>query len=39
MRYKLSESLILLAAAGRDFGPSMPEQQRGLFYFGIQLLR
>jgi hypothetical protein len=36
---KLNESLIFLAAAGRDFGPRTDDQQRFLYYAGLQILR
>jgi hypothetical protein len=36
---KLNESLVLLAAAGREFGPRTDDQQRFRFYLGLQLLR
>lgn len=39
IHWKLSESLVLLASAGREFGPHTDDQQRFLFYFGFQLLR
>lgn len=38
-RRELSDSLGLLFALGRDFGPSGPDHQTLLFYLGIQLLR
>ncbi len=37
--WKLSDSLFLLASAGREFGPGNNEQQRGVFYLGLQILR
>jgi hypothetical protein len=37
--WQLSESLFLLGAAGREFGPSTPDQSRFHFYLGFQLLR
>jgi len=37
--WKLNESLFLLASAGREFGPRNDEQQRGVFYLGLQILR
>jgi hypothetical protein len=37
--WKLNESAIVLAAAGRQFGQHSDDQQRLLLYFGIQLLR
>jgi hypothetical protein len=39
VHWKLSESLILLASVGRQFGPRTDDQQRALFYLGVQLLR
>lgn len=39
VHWKLSESLVLLAAAGREFGPSSDDQKHLLYYFGIQILR
>jgi hypothetical protein len=39
LRWPLSESAILLASAGREFGKSTEEQQTFVFYLGIQLLR
>lgn len=39
IHWKLSESLVLLAAAGREFGTRSDDQQRLLVYFGFQLLR
>ena len=39
IHWKLNESLILLAAAGREFGPDTPEQQHFLYYFGFQILK
>jgi hypothetical protein len=38
-RRELSDSLGLLFALGRDFGPSGPDHQTLLFYLGIQILR
>jgi hypothetical protein len=38
-RWKLSESLLLLASAGREFGPRNEDQQRAVFYLGFQILR
>lgn len=38
IRWKLSESLVLLAAAGREFGTHSDDQQKLLVYFGFQLL-
>ena len=37
--WNLSESLALIAAAGREFGPASPDQQRALVYLGAQLQR
>ena len=37
--WQLNESLFLLAAAGREFGPSNPDQSRFHFYIGLQILR
>jgi hypothetical protein len=39
VHWKLSESVVLLAAAGREFGTRSEDQQRLLVYFGVQLLR
>jgi hypothetical protein len=39
VHWKLNESLVLLAAAGREFGAHTDDQQRLLVYFGFQLLR
>ena len=39
VHWKLNESLIVLAAAGREFGPRNEDQQRGLFYLGLQIVR
>ena len=39
VHWKLNESLVLLAAAGREFGARTDDQQRLLLYFGFQLLR
>jgi hypothetical protein len=39
IHWKLSETLIFLAAAGRDFGPSTVDQERFLYYIGFQILR
>ncbi len=39
VHWKLSQSLILLASAGRQFGPRTDAQERALFYLGVQLLR
>jgi hypothetical protein len=39
IHWKLNEQLLLLAAAGRDFGSHSNDQQRFLFYFGFQILR
>lgn len=37
--WKLSESLTLLAAAGKEFGKQTPGQIQSLFYLGIQITR
>ena len=37
--YQLSRSLILLAAVGREFGRPTLDQQRLLYYFGVQIVR
>ena len=37
--WQLNESLFLLGAAGREFGPSSPDQSRFHFYLGFQILR
>jgi len=37
--WQLNESLFLLGAAGREFGPSNPDQSRFHFYLGFQILR
>lgn len=39
LHWKLDESMVVLAAAGRQFGSHSQEQQRLLFYLGIQLLK
>jgi hypothetical protein len=39
VHWKLNESLVLLASAGREFGAHTEDQQRLLLYFGFQLLR
>ncbi len=39
IHWKWSESLFLLAAAGREFRPANVDQQRGLVYLGLQILR
>lgn len=39
LHWKLSESAILLASAGREFGADTTDRQRLVFYFGVQLLR
>jgi hypothetical protein len=39
VHWKLSDSLLLLASIGREFGPSTDDQQRLRFYVGFQLLR
>jgi hypothetical protein len=39
VHWKLNESLVLLAAAGREFGARTDDQQRLLVYFGVQLLK
>jgi hypothetical protein len=39
MHWKLNESAFVLAAAGRQFGQHTDDQQRLLFYVGVQLLR
>ena len=39
LNWKLTESLTLLAAAGREFGPQTPDQLKVLFYLGIQITR
>jgi hypothetical protein len=38
VHWKLSESLLLLASAGREFGPSTDDRQHLRFYLGFQLL-
>ena len=37
--WRLSESLFVLGAAGREFGPSDADQSRFHFYLGLQILR
>jgi hypothetical protein len=37
--WQLSESLFVLGAAGREFGPSNADQSRSHFYLGLQILR
>jgi len=39
LHWKLSDSLVLLASAGREVGARSDEQQGFLFYLGIQVLR
>ena len=39
LHWKLSEGAILLASAGREFGPAVDERQDFVFYLGLQLLR
>lgn len=39
LRWKLEESLTLLAAAGRDFGTAGDEQLHSLVYIGLQITR
>ena len=39
LSWKLSESLALLAAAGREFGRQTPAQLQSLIYLGIQMTR
>lgn len=39
IHWKLNEQLLLLAATGRDFGSRTIDQQRFLFYLGLQILR
>ena len=39
VHWKLNESMVVLAAAGREFGAHTEDQQRLLLYFGLQLLR
>lgn len=38
-RWKLPESLSILAAAGREFGPHSSDQRHALIYLGVQVLR
>jgi hypothetical protein len=37
VHWKLNESLVMLASAGREFGTHTEDQQRLLVYFGVQL--
>ena len=37
--WKLNESMVVLAAVGRQFGEHTNDQERLLFYLGVQLLR
>ncbi len=39
LHWKLGESMVLLASAGREFGPRSADPQGFLFYVGLQLLR
>jgi len=39
IHYKISDSLIFLAAAGREFGNKTDDQQKFIYYAGFQLLR
>jgi hypothetical protein len=39
VHWKLNESLVLLASAGREFGAHTDDQQRLLLYFGFQVLK
>ena len=39
VHWKLNESLVMLASAGREFGTHTEDQQHLLFYFGVQLLK
>ena len=39
LHWKLNESAVVLAAAGRQFGQHTDDQQRFLVYIGIQLLK
>lgn len=39
LTWKLSDSLVLLASAGREFGPHTADRQDFLYYFGFQILR
>jgi hypothetical protein len=39
LRWKLSDSLVLMTAAGRDFGPKTENHQQCLIYLGLQILR
>ncbi len=37
IHWNLNEALAFIAAAGREFGPRNNDQQRGLFYIGLQV--
>ena len=39
LRAKLSESSVLLASVGREFGPATDDRQDFVFYLGVQILR
>jgi hypothetical protein len=39
VHWKLNQSLVMLASAGREFGAHTEDQQHLLFYFGVQLLK
>jgi len=39
VHWQIAKHVILLAAAGREFGSAADDRQRFLFYFGFQLLR
>jgi hypothetical protein len=39
LHWKMSESLVLLASAGRELGPRIDDRRGFLFYLGFQLLR
>ena len=39
VHWTLDESVALLAAAGREFGPKSDERQQSLFYLGLQFTR
>jgi hypothetical protein len=39
LHWKLSESMVLLASAGRELAPRGDDQQGFVFYIGLQLLR
>ena len=39
LTWKLTDSLVLLASAGRDFGPLTSDRQEFVYYFGFQILR